>query len=194
MCLSNVYEIRGEERHLLAKNIADIREDNGELILTDIMGIRTKLYADIEKVDLLENFIIVKPYNFDADSASTGNTADLALADGDASNHEHSGEHSGEDSPGHSHKHSHQHSPEEKKKQINRISRAIGHCKHVKKLIDSDADCSEVLVQLSAVNAALRNLGKEIINEHMSHCITHAIENGDTSAVEEFQEAVKRFI
>ncbi len=178
MCLSNVYEIRGEERHLLAKNIADIREDNGELILTDIMGIRTKLYADIEKVDLMENFIIVKPYNFDADSANASNTADLSAGDGDASHHEHS----------------HQHSPEEKKKQINRISRAIGHCKHVKKLIDSDADCSEVLVQLSAVNAALRNLGKEIINEHMSHCITHAIENGDTSAVEEFQEAVKRFI
>ncbi len=183
MCLSNVYEIRGEERHLLAKNIADIREDNGELILTDIMGIRTKLYADIEKVDLMENFIIVKPYNFDAASSDLANSADSASAgDGAVRLHEHS------------HEHSHQHSPEEKKKQVNRISRAIGHCKHVKKLIDSDADCSEVLVQLSAVNAALRNLGKEIINEHMSHCITHAIENGDTSAVEDFQEAVKRFI
>ena len=158
MCLSNVYEMRGEERHLLAKNVADIREDNGELILTDIMGIRTKMYADIESVDLMENFIIVKPYEFEGSS------------------------------------HGHHHSPEEKKKQVNRLSKAIGHCKHVKQMLDNDADCSEVLVQLSAVNAALRNLGKEIINEHMTHCITHAIEDGDTTAVEEFQEAVKKFI
>ena len=49
-------------------------------------------------------------------------------------------------------------------------------------------------MQLSAVNAALKNLGKEIISEHMSHCITHAIEEGDTEAVEEFQKAVQKFI
>jgi DNA-binding FrmR family transcriptional regulator len=51
-----------------------------------------------------------------------------------------------------------------------------------------------VLIQLSAVNAALRGLGKEIINEHMTHCIAHAIEEGDTAAVEEFQKAVEQFI
>ena len=61
-------------------------------------------------------------------------------------------------------------------------------------MIANDVDCSSVLTQLSAVTSALRNLGKEIINEHMAHCITHAIEDGDTSAVEEFQEAVKKFI
>ena len=74
----------------------------------------------------------------------------------------------------HTHEHGHHHSPEEKKKQLNRISRAIGHLQHV--------------------NSALRSLGKEIINEHMTHCITHAIEDGDTEAVEEFQKAIKKFI
>jgi DNA-binding FrmR family transcriptional regulator len=61
-------------------------------------------------------------------------------------------------------------------------------------MIEEDEDCSEVLIQLSAVNAALRGLGKEIINEHMTHCIAHAIEEGDTAAVEEFQKAVEQFI
>ena len=90
--------------------------------------------------------------------------------------------------------HRHYHSPDEKKKQINRISKAIGHLSHVKMMIENDEDCSDVLMQLSAVNAALKNLGKEIISEHMSHCITHAIEEGDTEAVEEFQKAVRKFI
>ena len=92
------------------------------------------------------------------------------------------------------HTHKHYHSKEEKKKQINRISKAIGHLQHVKTMIENDEDCADVLMQLSAVTSALRNLGKEIINEHMTHCIAHALEDGDTTAVEEFKKAVKKFI
>lgn len=90
--------------------------------------------------------------------------------------------------------HTHYHSKEEKKKQLNRLSKAIGHLQHVKGMIESDEDCADVLIQLSAVNSALKNLGKEIINEHMTHCIIHAIEDGDMNEVEEFQKAVKKFI
>ena len=92
------------------------------------------------------------------------------------------------------HSHGHYHSPEEKKRQLNRISKAAGHLQHVKTMIENDEDCAEVLIQLSAVESALHNLGKEIINEHMTHCITHAIEDGDTAAVEEFQKAIKKFL
>jgi DNA-binding FrmR family transcriptional regulator len=92
------------------------------------------------------------------------------------------------------HSHAHYHSPEEKKRQLNRIAKAIGHLNHVKGMIEEDEDCAEVLTQLSAVNSALRGLGKEIINEHMTHCIIHAIEDGDTAAVEEFQKAVEKFL
>ena len=90
--------------------------------------------------------------------------------------------------------HSHTHSPEEKKRQLNRLAKAIGHLQHVKGMIERDEDCADVIMQLSAVNAALKNLGKEIINEHMTHCIVHAIENGDMEEVEEFREAIKKFI
>lgn len=92
------------------------------------------------------------------------------------------------------HEHGHYHDPAAKKKQLNRIAKAIGHLQHVKMMLERDDDCAEVLMQLSAVNSALRNLGKEIINEHMTHCIVHAIEDGDTKAVEDFQKAVKKFV
>ncbi|MBQ5415092.1 MAG: metal-sensing transcriptional repressor, partial [Firmicutes bacterium] len=69
-----------------------------------------------------------------------------------------------------------------------------GHLQHVKGMIERDEDCADVIMQLSAVNAALKNLGKEIINEHMTHCIVHALEDGDMDAVEEFQKAVQKFM
>ncbi|MBQ4375778.1 MAG: metal-sensing transcriptional repressor [Erysipelotrichales bacterium] len=90
--------------------------------------------------------------------------------------------------------HGHYHSPEVKKRQLNRIAKAIGHLQHVKLMMENDEDCADVLVQLSAVESALHNLGKDIINEHITHCIVHAIEDGDTDAVEAFREAIKHFL
>ncbi len=94
----------------------------------------------------------------------------------------------------HAHHYSHHHDPKEKKRQINRLSRVIGHLEYVKKMIENDEDCAEVLMQLSASRSALGGLGKEIINEHITHCISHAIEDGDTEAVEEFKKAIEKFM
>ena len=94
----------------------------------------------------------------------------------------------------HEHSHSHYHSPEEKKRQINRINRISGHLAYVKRMIEEDIDCADVLVQIAAIRSALNGLGKEIINEHISHCIYHAIEDGDTHAMEEFQKAIQKFM
>jgi CsoR family transcriptional regulator, copper-sensing transcriptional repressor len=89
--------------------------------------------------------------------------------------------------------HKHYHSPEAKKKQINRISRLIGHLEKVKNMIENDEDCSDVLIQLSACKGAITSLGKDIMNEHMEHCIAHALEDGDTNALDSFKEAMKKF-
>ena len=93
----------------------------------------------------------------------------------------------------HHHHFSHHHSPEEKKRQLNRLSRVIGHLQHVKRMIEEDQDCADVLMQLSASRSALTGLGKEIINEHIAHCITHAVQDGDMEAIEEFQKAIEKF-
>lgn len=93
---------------------------------------------------------------------------------------------------GHSHHHSRD--PEIKKKQMARISKALGHLEHVKSMMEQDADANDVLMQLVAVRSAINNLGKNIILNNMDHCIAHALENGDISAVESFKESVKKFI
>lgn len=93
-----------------------------------------------------------------------------------------------------SHEHAHYHSPEIKKKELNRLAKVIGQLKHIQNMIDNDEDCADVLIQIAAAKSALNGLGKEIINEHISHCIYHAIEDGDNTAVEEFQKAIQKFL
>ncbi len=62
MCLSNVYLLKNDqEKELLCKNVASISYENGELILKNVLGIPTKIKGEISHVDLVENFVFVKP-------------------------------------------------------------------------------------------------------------------------------------
>ena len=60
MCLSTVYKNEINDANLLAKNVADIKIENGQIIFTDLMGIRTVFDGSLEKVDLMDNYVIVK--------------------------------------------------------------------------------------------------------------------------------------
>lgn len=88
----------------------------------------------------------------------------------------------------------HKHSPEHQKRIANRLARAAGHLEKVKWMVEQDQDCAEILIQLAAVRSALTGAGKEIINEHMEHCVKHAIEDGDTAALVEFRKAINMFL
>ena len=93
-----------------------------------------------------------------------------------------------------SHTHNHHHDPEKMKAIVNRLSKAIGHLESVKRMVEDDRDCSEVLVQLAAVRSAINNCGKEILKEHISHCIVHAAQDGDEEAIVELNEAIDKFM
>ena len=90
--------------------------------------------------------------------------------------------------------HTHTHSHEHTKAVLNRISRAIGHLESIKKMVENGRDCSEVLIQLSAVKAAINNTGKVILQDHIQHCLVDAIESGDMKEIEELNKAIDRFI
>lgn len=95
---------------------------------------------------------------------------------------------------GHEHHHAHHHDPEHMKLVVNRLSKAIGHLEAVKKMVEDDRDCTEVLVQLAAVRSAINNCGKEILKEHISHCIVHAVQDGDDQAIIDLNDAVDKFM
>lgn len=98
----------------------------------------------------------------------------------------------------HTHSHEagtvHKHTHENTKAVLNRLSRASGHLESVKRMIEEGRDCSEVLIQLSAVIAALNNAGKVILQDHIEHCIVDAIESSDDTAIENLNKAIDRFI
>ena len=60
MCLSIVYKNEVNDANMLARNVADIRVEGGKIIFTDLMGIRTAFDGTLEKVDLMDNYGIVK--------------------------------------------------------------------------------------------------------------------------------------
>lgn len=89
--------------------------------------------------------------------------------------------------------HQHQHKHENTKAVLNRLSKSIGHLESVKRMVEDDRDCAEVLVQLAAVRGELNATAKVILKDHMEHCIAHA-EEGDESMLIELNEAIDKFI
>ena len=103
-------------------------------------------------------------------------------------NHEHDHEHHD-----HGH-HGHTHSPESRAAVVNRLSRAIGHLEKVKRMVQEDVDCAEVLTQLAAVRGALNNTAKLILRDHIAHCVVDAVEEGDQKTVEDLIAAIDKFM
>ncbi len=95
----------------------------------------------------------------------------------------------------HGHSHSaHPHVHENKRLVVNRLARAIGHLEKVRRMVEEDQDCAEVLVQLAAVRGALDNAGKVILHDHIQHCIVDAVTDGDDDAIYNLCDAIDKFI
>ena len=68
------------------------------------------------------------------------------------------------------------------------------HLESVKKMVEDGRDCSEVLIQLSAVRSAINNIGKVILEDHIQHCIVDAVELGDQEAIANLCQAIDKFV
>ena len=77
---------------------------------------------------------------------------------------------------------------------LDRLSRAIGHLNAVKAMIQDGRDCSEVLIQLSAVRAELAGVSKVVLKDHLTHCIVEAVKEGDDAAMERLLSAVDKLL
>ena len=81
-----------------------------------------------------------------------------------------------------------------KDKSIARLNKIEGQIRGVKEMISSDRYCEDVIIQLSAINAAITATAKEILYNHISHCVVDAIKAGDdTEAVQNLLEAIDKF-
>lgn len=92
------------------------------------------------------------------------------------------------------HAHGHQHSHTQTKAVLNRMARLIGHLESIKHMIEDGRDCSEVLVQLSAVDSAIKGVSRIILKDHLEHCIVDAVRDNDQQALDQLKRAIDRFI
>lgn len=116
----------------------------------------------------------------------------------DASQEAHIHTHGSQEAHTHGHSehkvHAHSHSHTQTQAVLNRMARAIGHMEAVKRMVEDGRDCSEVLIQIAAVRSAINNIGKIILEDHISHCIVDAVEHGDQQALEDLKNAIEKFI
>ena len=87
-----------------------------------------------------------------------------------------------------------QHVHTQTKAVLNRMSRAIGHMEAIRKMIEDGRDCSDVLIQLSAVKAQIQNVSKVILKDHIDHCLVNAVEHHDTETVRKLSESIERLL
>lgn len=81
---------------------------------------------------------------------------------------------------------------EEKKSVINRLKRIEGQVRGIERMVEEDRYCIDILVQISAVNAALKKVGYTVTERHVKHCMSHAIHEGEgDAAIEELVDVMK---
>ena len=76
-------------------------------------------------------------------------------------------------------------SQEELKSLTNRLSRIEGQVRGLKDMLQRDAYCPDILVQVSAVSAALNSFSKELLSSHIRTCVSDGIRQGDGEVVDE---------
>ncbi len=84
---------------------------------------------------------------------------------------------------------------EEKTKQnlIHRINRISGQMSGVKKMIEDDSYCKDVLVQLSAIENSVRSLSNQLLENHLYSCITRDLKDGKIETIDEVVDLFKKF-
>ena len=85
-------------------------------------------------------------------------------------------------------------SPEEHRKLVNRLSRIEGQIRGIKRMVEEDAYCIDILVQVAAANAALNSFNKELLSEHIKTCVTNDIKNGKEETVDELVATIQKLM
>jgi len=83
---------------------------------------------------------------------------------------------------------------EELKRLSNRLCRIEGQVRGLREMLEKDVYCPDILVQVSAVNAALNSFSRELLNEHLRTCVADGIRQGDDTVIDELAAVLQRLM
>ena len=85
-------------------------------------------------------------------------------------------------------------SEQEYKSLINRLIRIEGQVRGVKSMVEKDAYCTDILVQVAAVNAALNSFSKELLASHIRSCVVNDIRDGKEETIDELVATIQKLM
>jgi DNA-binding FrmR family transcriptional regulator len=80
--------------------------------------------------------------------------------------------------------------PETKSRNIKRLRRIEGQMRGLQRMVEDEAYCADILVQIASAQEALRGLGRELLRNHLKHCGSSAIRKGGADAEKMYDEVV----
>lgn len=87
-----------------------------------------------------------------------------------------------------------QRSEKEYKDLINRLSRIEGQVRGIRKMLENDVYCTDILVQVSAVNAALNSFNKVLLANHIRTCVADDIREGKEETIDELVVTLQKLM
>lgn len=83
---------------------------------------------------------------------------------------------------------------DEYKSLINRLNRIEGQVRGVKKMVENSAYCPDILIQVSAINAALNGFSKELLGNHIKTCVVNDIKDGKEETIDELVTTLQKLM
>lgn len=77
---------------------------------------------------------------------------------------------------------------------INRLNRIEGQVRGIKRMVEKDAYCPDILIQVAAANAALNSFNKVLLANHIKNCVTNDIREGKEETVDELLATLQKLM
>lgn len=85
-------------------------------------------------------------------------------------------------------------SPSELKKLLNRLNRIEGQVRGVKKMLENNAYCTDILTQSAAIDAAVDAFNRELLESHIKSCVADGIRRGDDEVIGELLQIMRKLM
>ena len=77
---------------------------------------------------------------------------------------------------------------------IKRLNKIEGQVRGVKKMVEDDRYCVDILTQVRAISCALNAFNKKLLSEHIKSCVVNDIKSGHTEVVDELCETLQKLM
>ena len=85
-------------------------------------------------------------------------------------------------------------SEEETRQLLNRLSRIEGQVRGIRGMVEKNAYCPDILVQVSAVTAALNAFNRELLSSHIRTCVADGVRSGDNEKIDELVAVIQKLM